>query len=93
MALEMLDKKSANYSDRARAIFGGEMVGWENTLVLVRYGERFREYRRFMHQFIGGRTQVARYTSIMEKATHNFLRHVASDPDRVQTHIRQYVSS
>ncbi len=92
VATEMLDKKSAIYSDRPRLVFGGEMVGWDQTLALTRYGDRFREYRRFMHQLIGGRNQVKRFHSLSETETRRFLRRVLEKPDHVQDHIRQCVS-
>ena len=91
LAIQMLEKKSSVYSDRPKMVFGGEMVGWNQTLVLTPYGDRFREYRRFMHQLIGGRTQVKRFHSLSEMETHKFLKRVLGSPDQVQDHIRQYV--
>ena len=49
-ARELFEKRSAVFSDRPRVVFGGEMCGWENTLALQRYGERFRRFRREIHQ-------------------------------------------
>lgn len=92
VATELLDKKSVIYSDRPRLVFGGEMVGWDQTLALTQYGDRFREYRRFMHRLIGGRSQVKRFHSLSEMETRKFLNRVLEKPDRVQDHIRQYVS-
>lgn len=88
LAFEMLDKKSSIYSDRPRIEFGGEMVGWVQTLVLSPYGDRFREYRRFMHQLIGGRTQVKRFHPLSEQETQKFLKRLLEKPDEVQNHIR-----
>ena len=89
LAIEMLDKKSSIYSDRPKIVFGGEMVGWKNTLVLLPYGDRFREYRRFMHQLIGGRTQMQRFHPLGELETRRFLQRVLKRPEEVQAHIRQ----
>ena len=49
-AHELFEEKSAVFSDRPRVVFGGEMVGWEHTLALLRYGPRLKSYRRDMHQ-------------------------------------------
>ncbi len=89
LAFEMLDKKSSIYSDRPTLEFGGEMVGWAQTLVLSPYGERFREYRRFMHQFIGGRTQVKRFNPLSEQETRKFLRRLLEKSNEVRNHSRQ----
>lgn len=49
-AHELFEEKSAVFSDRPRVVFGGEIVGWEHTLALLRYGPRLKTYRRDMHQ-------------------------------------------
>ncbi len=92
LATEMLDKKSAIYSDRPRLVFGGEMVGWDQSLPLTPYGDRLREYRSLLHQFIGTRNQVKRFHSLSEVETRRFLERVLEKPDRVHDYIRQYVS-
>ena len=88
LAIQMLDKKSAIYSDRPKMTFGGEMVGWNQTLVLSPYGDRFREYSRFMHQLIGSQKQVQRFHPLSEQETRKFLRRLLKTPNDVQSHIR-----
>lgn len=46
----LFEEKSAVFSDRPRVVFGGEMVGCEHTLALLRYGPRLKSYRKEMHQ-------------------------------------------
>ena len=88
-AMDMLDKKSAIYSDRPVMPMGGELVGWKDTLVLVPYGERFRNYRKFFHQVIGSNSSVSLFYHIEELETHRFLKSVLKTPDELVTHIRQ----
>ena len=88
-ALDMLDKKSAIYSDRPVMPMGGELVGWKDTLVLVPYGDRFRNYRKFFHQVIGSNASVSLFYPIEELETHRFLKSVLKNPDDLVTHIRQ----
>lgn len=64
LALDMLDKKSAIYSDRPVFQMGGELVGWKNTLVLVPYSDRFRNYRKLFHQLIGTRSSMSRFLPV-----------------------------
>ncbi|KAF8810262.1 cytochrome P450 [Phlegmacium glaucopus] len=76
VALEMLDKKSAIYSDRPVLQMGGELVGWNNSLGLLPYGDRFRNYRKFFHQLMGNRTAVhwAETLTKMVEAPHQFVK-------------------
>ncbi|THH26899.1 hypothetical protein EUX98_g7292 [Antrodiella citrinella] len=87
-AVELLEKRSSNYSDRPKLIMGGEIVGWDQTLALTPYSERFREYRRFFHRFIGNRTNTMRFHPLVEKEMHNFLRRLQRAPDELAKHIR-----
>ncbi|KAJ3522356.1 hypothetical protein NM688_g8885 [Phlebia brevispora] len=93
VAVEMLERKSSIYSDRPRMEFGGEMVGWNQTLVLTPYGERFRSYRRFVHQLIGGKQQIKRFHSLMESESRKFLKRLLHTPEQVQAHIRHTAGS
>ena len=68
---------------------GGELVGWKDTLVLVPYGDRFRNYRKFFHQVIGSNASVSLFYPIEELETHRFLKSVLRNPDDLVTHIRQ----
>ena len=52
-AVELLDKRSATYSDRPVLTMGGEIVGWSQSLLLTRYGPRFRESRKHLNRLIG----------------------------------------
>lgn len=84
--------KSSLYSDRPVVMMSGELVGWKNILALTPYGERFREYRRFLARIIGGKPQVDKHRELTSSETHKFLRRVLQDPDRVAAHIRKYVA-
>ncbi|KAG2077746.1 cytochrome P450 [Suillus decipiens] len=87
-AVEMLEKKSSVYSDRPVLPMGGELVGWKNTLVLLPYGDRLREYRKNFHRVIGSRAALDIYQPIEEIETHRFLKRVLAKPDQLQAHVR-----
>ncbi|KAG1753726.1 cytochrome P450 [Suillus paluster] len=89
-AVEMLEKKSSVYSDRPVLPMGGELVGWKHTLVLLPYGDVFREYRKNFHRVIGSRAALDTYHPIEEIETHRFLKRVLAKPDQLQAHVRQY---
>ncbi|TFK32278.1 cytochrome P450 [Crucibulum laeve] len=88
-AIDMLDKKSSIYSDRPVMQMGGELVGWKNTLVLVPYGDRFRNYRKLFHQLIGSHSAMEQFHPVEEKETHRFLKRLLSKPNDLAEHVRK----
>ncbi|KAG1733140.1 cytochrome P450 [Suillus lakei] len=92
-AMEMLDSKSAVYSDRLVFPMGGELVGFKDALPFFPYGDRFRRYRKHLHRVIGSRAAVDEYNQIEEVETHRFLKHVLAKPDQLQEHVRHTASA
>ncbi|KAG0699195.1 cytochrome P450 [Suillus ampliporus] len=87
--VEMLDKKSNVYSDRAIFPMSGELMGYKHTLGHASYGERFRLYRKNIHRIIGSRAAFSVYDPVEEIETHRFLKSVLAKPDQLQAHIRR----
>ncbi|KAF8843183.1 cytochrome P450 [Paxillus ammoniavirescens] len=87
-AVELLDKKSSSYSDRPVFPMGGELVGWKNTLVLLPYGDRFREYRKNFARVIGSRAAMDTFHPVEEIETHRFLQRVLAKPAELSQHVR-----
>jgi hypothetical protein len=92
-AMAMLDKKSSIYSDRPVLQMCGELCGWSETQVLLRYGERLRRARKMFHHAIGTSNALNQYLYIEEQESHRFIRRVLENPDALTGHIRQYASS
>jgi len=88
-ANEMFEKKSSIYSDRPIMQMGGELVGWKNTLVLIPYGKRFQNYRKFFHQVIGTPSSMNRFLPAEEAEARKFLKSVLVNPDDLATHVRK----
>ncbi|KAJ7162570.1 cytochrome P450 [Mycena crocata] len=89
VAVELLDRRSAIYSDRPVCTMGGELVGWKNTLVLLPYGDRFRRFRRLFHNIIGSRAAIKQFLPVEELETRRFLRRVLAKPNDLPKHIRK----
>ncbi|KAG2056881.1 cytochrome P450 [Suillus hirtellus] len=87
-AIELLDKKSAVYSDRPVLTMGGELVGWKYTLGLLSYGDRFRYYRKNIHRVIGNNAAIHIFEPIEEIETHRFLKRMFAKPEQLLAHIR-----
>lgn len=90
-ALDLLEKRGAKYAGRPFLVAAGEMIGWDQSLVLHQYTDKFRGMRRMLHQFMGGRTQVSKFYGIQEEESRRFLRRVLRDPKDISQHIRKYV--
>ncbi|KAG2356989.1 cytochrome P450 [Suillus spraguei] len=89
-AMDMLDNKSAIYSDRPILPVGGELIGWKNVMTLLPYGNQLRRHRKNFHHVIGTRAAVGLYSQVEEVETRRFLKRVFAKPDQLQAHIRVY---
>lgn len=88
IAVEMLDKRSSIYSDRQVVPMSGELMGYEQSLPFLRYGERFRLFRKNIHRILGSRAALVVYHPTEEMETRRFLKRVLAKPDQLQAHIR-----
>ncbi|EJD37771.1 cytochrome P450 [Auricularia subglabra TFB-10046 SS5] len=86
-AANLLDKRSAIYSDRARFPMVGELMGFDWTVVLQRYGEDWRLHRRAIHQHFNENAardlwpQLARVNAL-------FLQSTLQSPESFWEHVR-----
>ena len=87
----MLERKGSIYSDRPVMQMGGELVGWKNTLVLLPYGERFRNSRRLAHKLFGTHSTMKQFLPVEEKETRKLLARLLDRPERFSEHIRKSV--
>ena len=88
-AVDILDKRSTNYSDRPIVMMGGEIVGWNQALALIQYGPRFRESRKYATKFMGTRASVEKFVPLQEKETAKFVARVMADPGSLVNQIRK----
>lgn len=88
--MDELNKKGAIYSDRPVLEMGGELVGYSNTLVLLRYGPRFRTFRKHFSGAIGPGPLEDRKL-LMAHETHSLLKRILASPDDLLVHLRKCV--
>ncbi|KAJ6502263.1 cytochrome P450 [Mycena sanguinolenta] len=87
-AVEMLDKKSSNYSDRPVFQMGGELVGWDRSVALLSSRTpQFRWTRRNFHQLIGSQSSVKAFHPIEMEECRNFMQRLLQSPERLQSHV------
>jgi hypothetical protein len=89
IASDLLNKKSAIYSDRPIQQFGGELCGFKDVLTLLQYTERFRQSRKMFHRVLGSPSIFKKFQPIVEEESHKFLRRVLLKPQELASNIRQ----
>lgn len=88
VAVELLEKRSSLYSDRA-FLESSHSIGYDRTLPLTPYGSRLREQRRMLSQTLGTRSLVEKYGPLEEHQTHDLLLCMLRDPDNFLHHIER----
>ena len=88
-AVDLLDKKSATYSDRPVVMMCGEIIGWNKSLALTQYGPRFREFRKFISKSMGTRASMERFAPLQEKEMTKLVARVVAEPGSLVPQIRK----
>ncbi|KAH9856166.1 cytochrome P450 [Lenzites betulinus] len=92
-ARDLLDKRSAKYSDRPRMVLFAEMIGQEASLPSIGYGARLRRHRKWMYDGVGNKEKLKSYQSIQLAGVRNLSRNLLSDPRHFPEHIHLYLAS
>ena len=90
IALELLEKKSKISSDRPSMTFSGDMVGWSKAPTHMNYGDRLLIHRKQIHQVIGTKSGVSRFSSLQEIEIRRFLLNILVDPAKLFQGIHLY---
>ncbi|CCM06679.1 uncharacterized protein FIBRA_08964 [Fibroporia radiculosa] len=86
---ELLERRSALYSDRPRLTVGGKIVGWDRIVVLSPYGPRLREARRLLSRWFGSKSSVARFAPMLQHETSKYLLDLRRSPEQFVAHIKK----
>ncbi|KAJ7857906.1 cytochrome P450 [Mycena leptocephala] len=90
-ANDLLEKRSALYSDRPRLPMANELMGWDFLLGFMKYVDR-RKYRQLFHQAFN--VAAARNYQPKELAAcHELLRRLLRDPTNIMDHLRHMAGS
>ncbi|KAK0215676.1 cytochrome P450 [Armillaria fumosa] len=87
--LAELDRKGAIYSDRPRLEMAGELVGYANTIVLIRYNSRFRNCRKHISKMMGTISSIQKYLPVQEHETRRHLKRILTDPEKLDESLRK----
>ncbi|KAH9938483.1 cytochrome P450 [Fomitopsis serialis] len=92
-AVDMLDKKSAIYSDRPTFPVCGQVIGYDRTLVLLHYGPVWRETRRLFSKTIGTRDSLMHLSDRLERGGHRFLTRLMAQPETLFQQVRGFTGA
>ncbi|KAH9916576.1 cytochrome P450 [Epithele typhae] len=90
-ARDLLDKRSAKYSDRPRMVVMNEMIGFTNTTPTMHYDERFRRQRKWIHDAMGTRVALDSYAPLMRRAGRVLVRDLLESPEDFSAHLYKYI--
>lgn len=91
IATDLLEKKI--YSDRPQLLVAGNIIGWDRTLGLIRYGTVWREGRRLFSHMLGTRKSLEKLTEQLETESSSFSAHLLRDSEGLFRHARRYMAS
>jgi len=94
-AMEDLDKKGSVFSTRPRLPMAGELVGYDQTLVLMPYGPRFRVFRKYFAKLVGAPNVFRQFVPLVELETHRYLKRLLQKPgaEFIDGHLRKLTGS
>ncbi|KAF7358162.1 O-methylsterigmatocystin oxidoreductase [Mycena venus] len=85
---DMLEKRSSAYSGRPIMPFAGEIVGWDQQLVLATYGKHFRTMRKLAHHHLGTKAAAVAYHEVQETEVKYLISRLHRDPEGLVKNLR-----
>ncbi|KAF8905477.1 cytochrome P450 [Gymnopilus junonius] len=90
--VDLLDKRSFNYSDRPRMVMATELCGWDWNFAHMPYTNEWRRHRRSFHQYFQPRNLSSQY-HYQRKMVVTLLEQISLAPEKFSAHLSQFVSS
>ncbi|KAJ7706284.1 cytochrome P450 [Mycena rosella] len=89
---QLLEKRSANYSDRPPMHMVNDLMSWDWDLAHMRYSDWWRLHRKTFHQYFQPRA-VPGYYPIQMQATRTLLQQLSRNPARFADYVRQHAGN
>ncbi|KAF9878842.1 cytochrome p450 1a2 [Colletotrichum karsti] len=87
-AVDLLDKRGANYCDRPRFVLFEEM-GWRKTLTFLRWGPEFRMHRKILQKAFQ-KTNIQAYHDLQEREARILVDGIIKQPEAWEAALRRY---
>ncbi|GBE84042.1 O-methylsterigmatocystin oxidoreductase [Sparassis crispa] len=88
VATDLLEKRSANYSDRP-ACTALEMMGWKANVAFMRYGARWRKHRKLFQEYFG-QSQSLTYRAHQTEEARMLLKDLLTSPAEFKACTQKY---
>ncbi|OHW89813.1 cytochrome p450 [Colletotrichum incanum] len=90
-AVDLLDRRGANYCDRPRFVLFEEM-GWRKTLTFLRWGSDFRMHRSVLQKSFS-RTNIVAYRELQQREALTLVKGIMRDPGSWETALRRFATA
>ncbi|KAF8678666.1 cytochrome P450 [Rhizoctonia solani] len=93
-AEELMDKRSEIYSGRPslRVIVDPELLDWEDSIIMLSYGPRWKKQRRIMRELLKPSSETHNF-ALFERETHGLLKRLLSNPENFEKEFRRTVAA
>ncbi|KZV94637.1 cytochrome P450, partial [Exidia glandulosa HHB12029] len=88
-AVELLDKRSAIYSNRPAFTMMGDLMGWQWNTALMN-GDRWRAHRRILHHYLH---EAKEYRHVHARAVVQMLQAFLHTPEDFYQHVRRWAAA
>ncbi|KAJ3928523.1 MAG: cytochrome P450 [Lentinula lateritia] len=89
---DLLERRSALYSDRPSTVMAGELVGYGDSPAFISNGPRHRTFRRLFSEVLIPR-RVEEWRPLQEQKIQILVRGLTEAPTAFRAHIRRYIAS
>lgn len=83
-----MEKEGSALADRPRSIAAGEILSREMRFLLLRSGEKFRQFRKVVHTHLQPKAARAYQDMQLENAM-NVIMDILNDPKNHQLHVQR----
>lgn len=90
---ELIDKKSAIYSDRPPSYIGRGLISHNDHFVLMNVGERWRLLRKLTHHFFNAAKCEKEHLVVQNAEAVQMLRDFCIEPDQLMLHPVRFSNS
>ncbi|WDK10205.1 cytochrome P450 1A2 [Colletotrichum graminicola] len=90
-AVDLLDRRGANYCDRPRFVLFEEM-GWRKTLTFLRWGPEFRMHRSILQKSFS-RTNIVAQRELQQREASTLVEGIMKDPTSWETALRRFATA
>ncbi|GBE80604.1 cytochrome P450 [Sparassis crispa] len=91
IATDLLEKRSANYSDRPKSVSLG-LLGFDSSLALMEYGPRWRKHRQMVQAYFNAK-KCRDYYQLHIREVHVLMKNLLSQPKGFDWAIQRFATA